>query len=641
MRRLKLIPALDFAREASGYISATDLAVYACIIAVGAFQATHYLHTADFVYDASYVDLARSLLQTGSYQLRQLPQTTLPPGFSLILAAVGFFGGFSPAALLPVIAVFSTAGLLVTYEFLHRVESRPLAAAACLLFASSPSLFGFITSFVYPELPYFFFSMVALLLALGIERCESTRSSMPRIVLLAVVLISAVLVRSVGIALLFALAAWIAVSLLVSPQLGRRRLARFWLPLLLSVCAQAGWSLWAHAHETLEWQLPGYPESYLSQVRMKDGHQPQSGMATPGDIAKRVFQNVFLTTVGFVRMLTRRYVSRFWASPAIVTVLLLVGVGLAASFRGGGSLHDWYFLVYEIIFALWPWNFTERFLFPVFPLVCLYLWRGAKEFRNLVEQESRVLGLCLSVLGSSLGLASAGFASGLLRFVHDAEHPRGDHLQPFAAIGFWLAVALLGVWLLMLSRRGPRSTKRGILHHLSILASGKALLAIRATAIAAFGLFVAVGTSQAMAIGRQNLFPDISRFSGYPMVQAAEWIRTHEPPGRVVFARDADFIFHYAGHPVVWFPPIPDPRILMDGIRKYRVSVILVMHHDQNYWLPSESTCFQALLSAYGSDFRLVHQGVDSRVYEVSSALADSPDVSLRRLPVALRLEPK
>src|SRR5208283_4332278 len=84
--------------------SVADVAVYIFILLMGVFQLTHYPHSADFIYDVTYPDLARSILEKGSYQLRFLPQTTFPPGFPLILAAVGLVFGLSPAALFPVVA---------------------------------------------------------------------------------------------------------------------------------------------------------------------------------------------------------------------------------------------------------------------------------------------------------------------------------------------------------------------------------------------------------------------------------------------------------------------------------------------------------------------------------------------------------
>ena len=99
-----------------------DLCVCGIIGVLGLFQLTHCLRTSDYIFDASYPDLARSLLEKGSYELRQIPQTLLPPGFPFLLALVGKTFGLSPEALLPVVVISATLGLLVAYTFLRRVE---------------------------------------------------------------------------------------------------------------------------------------------------------------------------------------------------------------------------------------------------------------------------------------------------------------------------------------------------------------------------------------------------------------------------------------------------------------------------------------------------------------------------------------
>src|SRR5271156_4105910 len=86
-------------------LKAVDVAVYSFIFTMGVYALTHYPHTADFMNDATYPDLARSILEHGSYQIRFLPQTTFPPAFSLILVAVGRFFGISPATMFPVVAI--------------------------------------------------------------------------------------------------------------------------------------------------------------------------------------------------------------------------------------------------------------------------------------------------------------------------------------------------------------------------------------------------------------------------------------------------------------------------------------------------------------------------------------------------------
>jgi hypothetical protein len=305
----------------------------------------------------------------------------------------------------------------------------------------------------------------------------------------------------------------------------------------------------------------------------------------------------------------------FWPSPAIAGVLFLVALGWASSIWHGAQLHDWYFLFYEAIFLAWPWGYNDRFLLPVFPLACLYLWRGVKELLYQAARKPKSVGRLLIVLGLVLSVCSAAFAAGWMSFTGDPQHVRGDLLQPVAATLFWLLVAA-GGFVMIRTQPAQAIPDRG-LGRLGRLAQTATPPLLRLAAITALAFLVVTGTAQAVAIGRQNMTPVLANQSGYPMIEAAEWIRTHEPPSSVVMARDVEFIFHFTRGRVVWFPPISDPKVLMDGIRRHEVNVILVVHHVDNYWLPSEVACFQSLLRSYGDAFRLVYRGIDSWVYEV------------------------
>ena len=613
----KVLRPLQGSHDEAISVSVVDVTVYALILLMGTFQLTHYPHTADFMNDASYPDLARSILEHGSYQLRFIPQTTLPPGFAMILAAVGSLFGLSPATLFPVVAVSTTLGLIATYQFLRLVEGRGVAAAATLLLASSPVLFFFNTTFIYPEMSYFLMSMLTLLLALKIDRAERSKFLVVWAALLSVTLALAVLIRSVGVALLAGLATWVIISLLIVPETGWRRVRRFLIPLVLGSVAQVAWMTWAHRHETLEWQLPGYPESYIAQLKVKDGNYPELGTAKLSDIPRRIGRNVVVRAAGFLQLLTRRNVSRFWSSPAVGGLLLVIAIGLVSSLRNGGQLHDWYFLWHEFIFILWPWNYGDRFVIPVVPLACLYLWRGVKATINYSIRQPRAAGVSLAMVGSVLCISSAAFAFGAATFPANPEHLRGDHLQTIAATLLWGVLTLIGFVTL------KSDSLQHLLHRANALPFARRIggfpVALRLVAIVVIGAMVVSGIKNVVTFGRYNVNPDITEQSGYPMIKAAVWIRTHEPPNRVIMARDSEFIFHFTYRRVVWFPPISDPNVLIEGIRRHHVGVVLVVHHVQNYWLPAEVACFQSLLQTYPNAFHLVHQDLDTWVYEVVS----------------------
>jgi len=526
--------------------------------------------------------------------------------------------GFSPAVLFRVIAVFSTLGLIVTYVFLRRIEGRALAAAACLLLGSSPALFGFNTAVVSPETTFFFMSMLVLLLSLKICRADPGRTPSIWILVLGVALALAVLIRSVGIALVIGLGTWILASLVVAPEIGRRRLRRFLLPIALGAAVQFGWSAWAQRHQVLEWQLPGYPESYVSQLKVKNGQYPELGLAQLSDIPSRVAGNIVARAAGLGSLLTQRFVSAFWSSPAIAGVLILILLGLTSSLRRkGGQLHDWYFLWYEVIFSLWPWNYADRFLYPVAPLACLYLWRGAKVLKEYSIQRPKAFALYLFLCGAFLSICSAAFAARLFVFRLDLDHSRGDRVQPIVATVFWGALAVIGLGLLRFHSVRNSPVRSHPFANLSRIAGSWVALPLQIGAIVVLTVPVASGLERQMALGRTNLNPDVTQQFSYPEIEASNWIRTHEPSAQVLMARDQDIAFHYTRRRVVWFPPISDPKVLMDGIRRYNVEFLIVAHHSKSYWLPTEEACFQSLAQTYGSAFHLVNRGRDYQVFEV------------------------
>jgi Dolichyl-phosphate-mannose-protein mannosyltransferase len=617
----KFLHAVRPVADASWVNPLVDFVVYAFILIIAVFQATHYLHTADFVNDATFPDLARSLVAQGAYQVSLHPQTTLPPGLPFLLAPVGRFFGFTPAALFPVIAVFTALALLTSYQLLRLLEGRGVAAASCLLLASSPQMFGLNAAVIFPESPYFFFSMLALLLALHMDRTPPERAPVGRATLLSVAIVLAVLVRSVGVALLVGVVAWCAASLFLAPDSAKRRMKRFWIPLALGLIAQLSWSIWAYRHQNLEWQLPGYPQSYLSQLKVKNGQDPELGLAGLSDIPIRVARNIVTRTAGLDHLLTRRYFSKFWSSPFICGVAALIALGLAASLRNAGQLLDWYCLLEEGIYLLWPWDYRDRFLFPVVPLACLYLWRGARELWNYSIRKPRTAGLWFAAVGLLLSVTSAGFGLRLIPFATEADHARMDRLQPIGAACFWAMLAAMGIAMFAFDSFRRPSGSRSASALLNRIGHPRMQFALRFVAIVALLVLVGLATAQQVAWGRSNLSPDTTKQALYPEIEASEWIRVHEPSDRVIMAREPEFVYHFTHRRVVWFPPISDPKVLMDGIRRHHVELLVVAHHGHSYWLPPEDACFQLLQRAYPTAFHLIHHGVDYWVFEVEHSV--------------------
>ena len=297
--------------------------------------------------------------------------------------------------------------------------------------------------------------------------------------------------------------------------------------------------------------------------------------------------------------------------------MILVALGLVVSLRHGGQLHDWYFLCYESIFLLWPWGYRDRFFFPVVPLACLYLWCGARGLRNFSIQRRRAAGMTLATLGVFLSLCSAAFALRIATFVVNTEHTRADDLQPVFATLFWGTLAVLGFGTFLFRSRidsvyGPAGLAR-----ITQSVASKSRTLSQYTLYILIGILVISGTRQILAKGRQNLKPDMTELFFRPEMDASNWIRTHDSSERALMSREPEFVSHYTHRHVVWLPPISDPKVLVNGIRRYHVGLIVVAHHARSYWYPSEEACFQAFLREYPEDFHLSLHGPDYWIYEV------------------------
>ena len=198
------------------------------------------------------------------------------------------------------------------------------------------------------------------------------------------------MIASAAVALLAAMGIRIGITFVRNRRLAAARV-RALLPVLLFGIAVQG--LWMHRQPApLEWSVPGYPRSYLSQLMLKNGNDPELGMATLREIPVRVVHNALDDTGLLGQVLLHRGIDEAWMSAAVVGPLLLILLGWGYSvWPSGGGLHDWYFAAYELIYLLWPWRLEPRFFFPecgneVFPtnstagLLLLVEWRASGRF---------------------------------------------------------------------------------------------------------------------------------------------------------------------------------------------------------------------------------------------------------------------
>ena len=591
---------------------ATDLLVHAFLLACGALEFGLVVRSSDFFAgDTTYFELARSIVDAGFYGFNFRPQTTLPPGFPALIALLCVTVGCGYAVLIRSMAVFATLGLMASYELLRREQGRAVAGAVCVLVASSPTLFMFSTFLVLSDLPYLFTSMAALGLASVLDSARSVRARVAAGILCGCFLVASLLIRSAGIALLAGLVGWLAASWLADRDSARRRLKTFLPLLLVGLMVQALWVQWAAKREVLEWPVEGYPRSYMSQLRVKNGNHPELGIASLSDIPPRVARNLGDRGAVLVALLTRKAINRdWWFSPLVLGPAGLVVLGVACSVgRGGGRWPEWYFASHEAMYLLWPWDLEIRFFLPVAPLACLYLWRGTEAFLGVAFEKPRAAAAWSLPLSVVLG-AYAGAAA----WTSGRAHPA------LAAI-FWAALLVVSVWTVSTDPR-RLSTLLGRLRSRAkrvVSLGGRSLTVPAFLGAVTLVILVGVGIGLQLREGRSNLMFDVTRSSTYPDILAGQWIHTHTAATAVVMARQVDVVYHYGRRKVVWFPPLSDPELLMEGIRKYGVQFVIVISRTSSYWLPPDQDCFQPLVSAYPHAFRLLHEEPGVRIFEITS----------------------
>lgn len=591
-----------------------DLCIYTLLLALGGLQLALSGRTSDFTYDSYYYELARSILAGTGYGFNFRPEPMVPPGFPALLALLIVAVGHSYAILIRSMAFFTTLGLIATYEVLKSRESRTVASIICLLLASSPSVFEFSTRLLFSDVPYFFFSMffVWAVARLDAAANQAWVQALRWWILCVLLMLASILLRSTGVALAGGIFGWLVVSLFREPKSGKGRIAIFIPIVVVGLTAQATWMFWAQQHPVSQWPVHGFQESYVAQLKLKNGNDPELGMATWQDVLRRPLENGDDMAASMVTLFTHKQIAAAQYSPGSVIPLALLLIGLAYSFgRTGGEITEWYFVAYQCLFLFWPWNFELRFQLPVAPLAALYIWRGARLlWRWTTTRPCRV-----AISGTTL--AALGIVSSVAWGLH-IRHP-----SAIAGIAIWSLVG--GSFVAILVGGQDLIEKVSVLlEHVVSVGRIPMSVAEMCRAVAVTCLLVA-GIWMQTATGLENLrtVPQMN-----PNVEAAQWIRWHSTADTVVMARWEALVYHYSRRRIIWFPASTDPSLLMAGIRRYNIRLIVITENeDDSYWRPSDGDCFRVLMCNYPKLFHQVHQGAHEQIFEYSPS-GGAPGIS-------------
>jgi hypothetical protein len=609
--------------EVSSRFRPIDILIFAFILGFGAMQFLLCVPTGDFSGDdVFWADAARSLIQHGFYGINGYPETNQPPGLAAVLAVLCFVGACSHVVFLRAMVVFATLGFLVTYELLRRQAPRAVAAAICLLLISSGIHFDLVTRSVEPCDPYFLTAMSALLVARKLD--ESTHSTL-RFgwgVLLAALVSASLMFASAAIAFLGAIAANIGLAFLRFRRLSFSGLKVYVAVLFVGIAVEG---LWMHQNRVeasagiaaSEWPLPGFPHSYLAQLKLKSGNYPELGRAKLRDIPSRILQNAGDYSYFLNQAFLRLSPNAAWASVLILAPLLLIALGWCYSvWTPGTDLQAWYFAGYCAIYLFWPWMPVPRFFMPVAPLAGLYIWRGGMALVLLAKSKPRLLGAVWFPVAMFLG------ASALL-WMHEAGKVSRMAHAAFSCIA-WLLSAILALWLLWAHTAWLTQASfiwRRFLGKLEVLQVNPQRI-LRLLGIVVVVSLILMGLRMQLGIARTNLNAAANHSADE---EAAAWISSHTDSDSIIMARHVPTAYHYSKRKVVWFPASTNPKLLMEGILNQKVAFVIVVRRDDSYYLPSDDDCFAPLLAAYPDTFDLMYETAEFRIYQVVKKVDSRP----------------
>ncbi len=313
--------------------------------------------------NAHYMILGDALRNGDGYRDLYLPGTPLhakyPPGFPVLLAALGWLGGvqlFKIAML-----ALTTAAVWLTAHVGKRMTGEGAGLLAGGLLAVNPVLLEY-GHYVLSEAPF-----IALVL---LSLWSAGRGSARGDALAVAAAVAAFLTRTAGLTLLLAIPlAWLA----------RRRLR----PALASGgVAAAVMLLWGLYQR---WAAPSQA-GYLQELALRDPYDPAAGSLAPAELVTRAAANAW-AYVGRILPETLTGVG-----PGTVTSLLgitlagLVLVGWLRRARREVGVAEWLVLLYAGLICIWPEVWTDkRFLLPLAPLLLIFAAAGAASLARTAD----------------------------------------------------------------------------------------------------------------------------------------------------------------------------------------------------------------------------------------------------------------
>jgi hypothetical protein len=377
-----------------------------------------------------YMILGESLRTGHGYRDLWLPTAPLhthyPPLYPLLLAVIGWVSNSVVAFKMLSLACTTTAVGLTYAVARRRTGDLGLSVAAALIVAVAPAIVEY-SHWELSEAPFLLLVTVALYAFVrdpgGDDRTVFAFG--------AAAALAAYLTRSAGVALLFAIAAGLA--------LGKRWRRLGWFA-GASALIVLGWSLY------VRWAAAGgATTTYGQEFFLRDPYRPELGHVTVADLFGRVGANLKVYALSaWPQTIGGRDIGRGMATGFSLLLLGVVLGGVVRRVRRPG-VPEFFTLAYIGLILLWPqaWS-DQRFLLPLVPLAAVYLVETIAWASGRLGPAYGVVGVCvafallanLRIVGPSLQCARAAlggqaFPCAPAAFADFVEASRwiGDHTE--------------------------------------------------------------------------------------------------------------------------------------------------------------------------------------------------------------------
>tara|TARA_R110002095_G_scaffold147182_4_gene127286 strand:+ start:32058 stop:34589 length:2532 start_codon:yes stop_codon:yes gene_type:complete len=335
-----------------------------------------------------YVLMARGLVNDFEYRQIDFPGapyfTQRPPGMSVLLIPAALVAPYSAIAAKITVILTGLLMLALLYAWMSRLEHftvetapvsnrtiRWLTLFVILLLATNPYIVLFST-IIMSEIPFMAFTVAILYLISNAEDTIKKR----HLILLTCLLMFLPFIRTIGVALILAIAVWAVFK--------RKR----W-PYLMSVaCSIAATAMWILRNNSLKSDI--YTSSTFDEIRRAGLSSTLLSMMNRSlNHFESLCNNLFPNMPGGVPRYERFLLDGNHVLPgpqliyylASILILSIALYGMLKLWNKGGAVSLLYVAITFGILALWPWM-QPRYILPLLPVILAFLPVGVLALFN-------------------------------------------------------------------------------------------------------------------------------------------------------------------------------------------------------------------------------------------------------------------